>query len=303
MADPVVVAVPTCDRPAMVAEAVASALAQDDADLVVVVADDGREPLLRAALPGDARVHLVRATTRSPGGARNAAVAFGEDAVLGRPADLVAFLDDDDLWLPHHLRASRAALAAAPAAAFVHGAATTRSAAGEAPYHAREQGPLDGDLFATLLRRDVVATSSLVVRGDAFSGVGRFREDLAHGEDLDLLLRLSARGPAAFVAEATVVHREHGGNVSQALAAKATAQAEVLASWVPRRPLLAPAVARTLARELARRRRRQVRRLLAEGTAPRAHVRDVAARAWREVRSLDTLRARLEAWLRPRGGT
>ena len=300
MAEPVLVAVPTCDRPAMAAEAVASALAQEGADLVVVVADDGRTPLSRAALPGDARVHVVRATTRSPGGARNAAVAHGEDAVLGGRARLVAFLDDDDLWLPRHLAASRAALEAAPAAAFVHGAATTRSAQGDAPYHARDEGPLEGDLFATLLRRDVVATSSLVVRGDAFAGVGRFREDLSHGEDLDLLLRLSARGPAAFVAASTVVHREHGGNVSHALAAKATAQADVLASWLPRRPFLAPAVARTLRRELARRRRREVRRLLAEGTVPRAQVRAVAAHAWREVRSLDTLRARLDAWLRPR---
>ena len=220
MAEPVLVAVPTCDRPAMAAEAVASALAQEGADLVVVVADDGRTPLSRAALPGDARVHLVRATTRSPGGARNAAVAHGEDAVLGGRARLVAFLDDDDLWLPRHLAASRAALEAAPA--------------------------------------------------------------------------------AAFVAASTVVHREHGGNVSHALAAKATAQADVLASWLPRRPFLAPAVARTLRRELARRRRRQVRRLLAEGAVPRAQVRAVAAQAWREVRSLDTLRARLDAWLRPR---
>lgn len=303
MADPVVVVVPTRDRPALVREAVASVRAQTDPAWLLVVADDGDGPPVPpgAGGPPDPRVHVVRVGARSPGGARNAAVAFAEDRLLHGPAALVACLDDDDLWRPDHLARARAALAAAPDAPFVHGAAVTRRADGaEGPYHARGEDPAAAGRLSTLLAHNGVATSSVVVRGAAFSGAGRFREDLSHGEDWDLWLRLAARGPAAFVAAATAVHREHGGNVSRALAAKAGAQARVLSGWWRARAALPPADAATLRRALGRAHRRHVRRRLADGTTPRAEVVALAAAAWREVPGLETLRARLEARCRSR---
>ena len=274
MTDPVLVVIPTRHRPAFLAEALGSVLAQDDPDWVAVVADDGdaepTAPERAAAARGDARIAFCRATTRSAGGARNAALAFAESWAPARTARLVAFLDDDDLWLPGHLRASRRALDAQPRAPFVHGAAVTRGTGGDSAYHARETGPMDGDLFAALLHRDIVATSSAVARREDLAQVGGFRADLRHGEDWDLWLRLARRGPAAWVAEPLVVHRDHDGNLSRQRVSKGEDQAAMLETWWASRHRLSPTERRVLRRELARRHRRFVHRLLEEGGRPRA---------------------------------
>lgn len=295
--DPVLVVIPTRDRPSFLAEALASMLAQTDGDFVAIVADDGTgEPVERTpSLPRDPRVSFVRTRAGTAGGARNAGRVHGEERVLGRGASLVAFLDDDDLWTPDHLARCRATLAAAPQALFVHGAATTRGPGGETPYQARDDGPFDGDVFAALLRRNFVATSSVVVRGDALRAVGAFREDVSHGEDQALWLELAHRGPVAYVPEATVVYRDHEGNISHRLVEKARTQAEVYAAWWPRRSRLDAPTQRLLRRETARRHRRYVKRLLLEGSMPRRAVRALARRRFLEVPHLDTLRAVLEA--------
>jgi GT2 family glycosyltransferase len=288
----------------MLAEALASVVAQTDGAWRAVVADDGDGAPVEGdpRLPRDARIAYVRTAARTAGGARNAAVVFGEARLLRGPAALVAFLDDDDLWRGDHLARARAALAAAPDATFVHAAAVTRGPDGrEAPYHARGKGPLAGAVLDALLVRDVVATSSAVVRGPAFTAVGRFREDLSHGEDWDLWLRLAAQGPAAFVDAPTAVHRDHGGNVSHDLAAKARDQAVVAASWWRRRHLLSPTQRATLRATLVRLHRRHVRRLLADGRASRAELASVAREAWREAPSIGTGLARLAARFGRRG--
>jgi glycosyltransferase involved in cell wall biosynthesis len=333
---PVLVVVPTADRPAMLADAVAGVLAQTDPDWRLVVADDGAAPIgltepmsveqfctrtgvrvedvvvrlfkkhrrlvtpnsmldedtaqivaeefeseirlsehRAAGWASDSRVLVARATTRTAGGARNAGIEAGSARWPG--CRLVAFLDDDDLWEPSHLEASRAALAARPTAVFAHGAARTRSPDGsERPYHERGEGPLEGDVFHALLRRDVVATSTAVARLDAVRAAGGFRADLKNGQDWDLWLRLARLGEAAFVPETHVVYRVHEGNASRRMVVKAEGHARVLSFWWDRRHLLSPAERKTLRRELARRHRRHVRRLLAERSLSRRAVRRLA---------------------------
>lgn len=310
MSDPILVAIPTCDRPALLAEALASVLAQDDPDWLAVVADDGEGPPVAEdpRLPRDPRIHHVRATTCSAGGARNAAVVEGERLLRRRGAPrLVAFLDDDDLWRPGHLRASRAALASAPDAALGHGATVTRDPAGrETPYGRRaaraEAGPLTGPALLRLLGGAPVATSSVVVRGEAFRAVGGFRADLRHGEDWDLWCRLAERGLFAWVGETTVVHREHGGNVSLDLVRKASDQCTAAATWWRRRHRLAAAERAALRATLVRRHVRRVRRMLASPRVPRSEVEAAARAAWFEVPHLRTLLARVAATMgrRPR---
>ncbi len=303
MPPPILILVPTRGRPALLVEALRSVLAQSDADWRAVVADDGPgdgEPAERAVaaagLPPDPRIAFVRASGRSPGSARNAALHHGEDRVLGAEADLVALLDDDDLWRPEHLRASRAALAEAPAdATFAHGAAVTRDAAGgETPYQARDEGPFHGRVFAALLRRDFVATSTVVLRAEGLRAQGLFREDLAHGEDWDVWLKLARAGPVAWVPEPLAVYRAHAGNTSLALVEKAADQAAVLEHWWVRRHFLSRPERRVLRRELARRYRRHVKRLLAEGAAPRREVRRAAWDRLARVPHLHTVRAAVE---------
>ncbi|WP_219500363.1 glycosyltransferase family 2 protein [Nonomuraea ceibae] len=98
MTGPVGVVVPTRgDRPGLLREAVLAALAQDHPVDVVVVADGVPPETVRRQVPAQARVIGNRLSPGLPG-ARNTGIAACD-------TELVAFCDDDDLWLPGKLAA------------------------------------------------------------------------------------------------------------------------------------------------------------------------------------------------------
>jgi len=92
------VIIPTHDRPALVVRAARSALAQTMGDLEVIVLvkpDDTGAAALREIT--DPRLRLITLERRLlPGPSRNAGVRHAR-------ADWVAFLDDDDEWVPEKL--------------------------------------------------------------------------------------------------------------------------------------------------------------------------------------------------------
>jgi glycosyltransferase involved in cell wall biosynthesis len=87
------VVVPTRDRPQLLTDAVDSALGQRDADVEVLVVDDGsRDPV---SLPADPRLRVVRhLRSRGVSAARNLGTSLAS-------TPYVAFLDDDDRMRPH----------------------------------------------------------------------------------------------------------------------------------------------------------------------------------------------------------
>jgi len=102
------VVITTYKRPVLLAEAVESVLAQTLTDFECIVVDDASpEP---PTLPDDPRVRLV---VREVNGGEAAARNTGIDAALGT---YVAFLDDDDLWLPTRLADAAEAHKRAPIA-------------------------------------------------------------------------------------------------------------------------------------------------------------------------------------------
>ena len=100
------VIIPTFERPAFLAGAVGSVLAQTVDDFECVVVDDaGSTPI---ELPSDPRIRVVR---RRENGGDAASRNTGLDAARGR---YVTFLDDDDLYTPHRLEIGLEALRTAP---------------------------------------------------------------------------------------------------------------------------------------------------------------------------------------------
>lgn len=93
------VVIPTWGRSALVSRAVHSVLAQTLHAIEVLVVIDGPDPSTRAVLAEirDPRLRVVELPEKQGGsGARNA-------GVLQARSSWVAFLDDDDEWLPHKL--------------------------------------------------------------------------------------------------------------------------------------------------------------------------------------------------------
>src|ERR1700678_1267843 len=109
--------IPTRGRPELLRRAVRSALAQTLREIEVVVVIDGEDSVTRLAMnewaQQDARVHVV-ALDVSVGGsdARNR----GVDAAAG---EWIAFLDDDDEWLPGKLQAQIDAVRASKASILI----------------------------------------------------------------------------------------------------------------------------------------------------------------------------------------
>ena len=97
--------IPTYNRPSLVVGSVKSALNQTHPNMEVIVVMDGPDDSTRTALEAfaDARIQIVTLPQHQGAcGARNA----GVQAAKG---EWVAFLDDDDVWLPRKIELQLAA--------------------------------------------------------------------------------------------------------------------------------------------------------------------------------------------------
>lgn len=193
----VTVVVPTRDRPEMVRRAVDSVLAQDyPGPLEVTVVFDGTDRDRSLEQDGERPVRTI-SNARKPGlaGARNTGIQESE-------AGLVAFLDDDDHWLPEKLSTQVRALLARPGAPF----ATTSMVI---DYENRSIPRLAGrdevhhiDLVRSRMAM-LHSSSFLVDRQAMLDRIGLVDETMpgSMAEDWDLLLRAAKVHPIVHVDE------------------------------------------------------------------------------------------------------
>jgi glycosyltransferase involved in cell wall biosynthesis len=178
------VVVPTCDRPDLLGRSVASILTQTFDDFEVIIVDDGTHRPVPDGMFDDPRVRIIPSGgAHGPGPSRNR----GIDAARG---EYVAFLDDDDLWLPQKLEASVDALLENPDAGVVfHATGRPGGAIDRGPGQHLHAHP--AQMFAT---RQTPHVDSVVVRRSLFDDV-RFSEDLPAAAEVDLFLRLARISP------------------------------------------------------------------------------------------------------------
>lgn len=200
------VVIPTKDRPELVRRAVESVLAQDyPGDIDVVVVFDGGEPDQALATEGDHRTVSVTANRRTPGlaGGRNSGIL----AVRG---DLVAFCDDDDVWLPGKLLAQVAALESQPSAALVCSGITV-DYDGTATDRTLDLRRVErSDLLRSRLS-ELHPSTFLMRRAALVEGFGLVEENLpgSYAEDYDMLLRAASYGPVLNIPEVHARIRWH----------------------------------------------------------------------------------------------
>lgn len=200
----VAVIVPTHNRPEMLAGAVQAIVEQDYGGLIdVIVVYDRADPdeTLVSAQPGRT-VRVVR-NTRSPGlpGARNTGIDACPDA------DVVAFCDDDDVWLPNKLRTQVDAMRDRPEV-WLTTTGITIEFEGERTDRA---SPTDELTIAWLVRDRTTEAhpSTFVFRRSALDEVGAVDEEIPGGysEDYDYLLRVARGGRILCIAQPLVVIR------------------------------------------------------------------------------------------------
>ncbi len=103
------VIVRTKDRPELLREALDSIAAQTYPEIELIVVNDGGKDVAEEVGEYEGKVNQLQYISLQPGEGRSAAANAGLDAATG---GFLAFLDDDDWWLPEHLSLLAQVLAA-----------------------------------------------------------------------------------------------------------------------------------------------------------------------------------------------
>ncbi|MEN8148967.1 MAG: glycosyltransferase [Planctomycetota bacterium] len=195
------VVIPTYNRRDLLPRAVESAAARITGDDEIIVVDDGSTDGTADAIRNDSRVTLIETENRGPAAARNAAI----EVATGR---FLAFLDSDDAWYPTGLDEQVEALDKDDSLGLSHAEAMNEVLPGAATTP-RARPTREGDVLATLLRRNFVTTSTAVVPRRVLDQVGRFDESLDRSMDWDLWLRIAERYRFHFLRRTVALYRFH----------------------------------------------------------------------------------------------
>lgn len=197
--------VPAYNPGPLLERAVRSVLSQDFTDLECIVVDDGSDgPLDHIVEIDPSRVRYHRQTNMGVSAARNVGVALTDSR-------FVAFLDQDDEWLPGKLTAQRELHLRIPQASFCHTRFYWNSGQGDVASPRQ-----DVDFEASLAARIHVCLSSVLVERIKHDTVGGHNPVLAQHQDWDYLLRLMmVFGPAVAPDDVYVRYHVHELNASR----------------------------------------------------------------------------------------
>lgn len=204
------IVIPTYKRAILLPETLSSVQQQTFADWRCFVAEDGQTVETSAAVAPflkDSRfLYLPGRHCGTPAGPRNRAIRQGS-------APLIAFLDDDDLWLPEKLDVQMQFMEKHPGCVLL-GANAYRwngkchSVIGSSLFFSKPPAGRIG--FKTLAAVNFIINSTALIRRKVLSVSGLLNEDprLASFEDYDLWLRIAALGEVWFQDRALAIYRD-----------------------------------------------------------------------------------------------
>lgn len=213
------VVIPTYSRPLFLERAIESAVAQTHRPLEIVVIDDNdpkskareetealmKRVLARRSLKGEAGLttrYERHRKNRGGSAARNsgAAVAVGE---------YLAFLDDDDHWLPEKTAVQLQVFAGSEELlGLVYTALRVVDGKGQVLKH--RPAKHRGHIAQVLALWNVIGTtSSVLIPRSVFEEVGGFDPAFPARQDLDLWFRVALARPVDFVSEELTIHVRH----------------------------------------------------------------------------------------------
>lgn len=195
-----------CDR--YIGQAIESILNQTYSAYEIIVVDDGSQDNTREALqPYSQHIHYVYQQNQGVSVARN----HGLNLARG---EFIVFLDGDDTFLPDKLTTQLAVFEAQPQLGLVQSGWRRVNQQGETLMDATPWDYVPELNLEMWLRWKPLGTmGTLMFRRDWLLKVEGFEAGLAHGEDVDLILRLALLGcESAWLRQSTVCYRQHDRN-------------------------------------------------------------------------------------------
>ena len=198
------VVISTHNRCEMLKRAIDSVLKQTFQDFEIIVVDDGNESAEEVVKSfSDPRTRYLRHEIPHRGGptARNTGIKSSR-------GEFVAFLDDDDEWLPLKLELQVRALDENPEADFCFCSHEAVDKNGKFLYFKKfkKEGLIEP--YLDLLNKSFAWTSSILVRKDLLDGGFLFDESLLKNQEWDLALRMAKAG-IKFYSIGQVLFRSH----------------------------------------------------------------------------------------------
>lgn len=200
------VVIPTWERSRLLRRAIESVLTQTEQDFELLVVDDGSptdaaERVVKACADTRAR-YLKLPHHQGVSAARNA-------GILAATGKYVAFLDDDDEWLPEKLESQVRFIETSGAS--IGAVYTAQQAIDE------ETGRVATIRFPERFRPEAgnsITTSSVLIRRHCFDSVGLFDEEFKAGGDYDMWIRVAARFEFAYIDVPLVKYSIHRKRIS-----------------------------------------------------------------------------------------
>jgi glycosyltransferase involved in cell wall biosynthesis len=205
------VIIPTYNRPALLRETLKSVSKQTFADFEIIVVDDG------STVPGVEDVcaeFLECRYFRQENMGRSSARNRGIEEARG---ELIAFVDDDDLWKPEKLARQVAFLDQNPHIGIVH------SPVEKILFDGTPTGELignnnpewrSGNVFPYAVKGCVVKSPTPLVRMEVFMSCGDFDTSLHGAEDWDIWARVAYRYEFGVIREPLAYYRVHEGSTT-----------------------------------------------------------------------------------------
>ena len=201
----------TRNRPEFLVKAVESVLNQTYTDFEIVIVDDASTDKTPEVIKSfqDPRIISIRHdVNKGESGSRNAGVKVAK-------GELVAFLDDDDEWLPQKLELQVSLLQkgndklGGVYTGFYKWDMVEEKIVGE--IIPKKRGNISEDMF---IKNWVGTPSTVLVKNKCFQDVGEFDEKLVFGPDWDMWLRIAHKYEFEYIASPLVKYGIHSQQMS-----------------------------------------------------------------------------------------
>ena len=200
----------TYNRSYLLSKAIQSVLNQSFQNLEIIIVDDASQDNTAQVVNGfaDKRIRYIRHhVNKGEGGSRNTGVKNAN-------GEYIAFLDDDDEWLPEKLHMQVSLLDNSPLkVGAVHtGRIEVEIASGK---ELRTKiATMRGNIFHHLLRNEeMITVSSILLRKVCFEKVGLFDKNIDSGLDYDMWLRISKEFYFECIQSPLVKYGRHKNNL------------------------------------------------------------------------------------------